>query len=169
MLAPRPYFDAMVFGVMKMKRSIRTHGKKNLGITPLVTGLAVLLCMRCIFFVGYVPSSSMEPAIARGSCILGIRLLGNLHAGDIVVFEKDGEHHVKRIAGIPGQTVYINDVSHDVSVDVLPSKYTRALKIPQQCYFVLGDNQGNSMDSRYWDEPFISKEQLKAYIPWNTD
>ncbi len=34
--------------------------------------------------------------------------------------------------------------------------------LPKDCYYVLGDNAGNSLDSRYWEEPFVKEEEIVA-------
>jgi signal peptidase I len=107
---------------------------------PVGCSLLFLFLLRFVFFVGFVPSSSMEPAIKQGSLILGIRLTADLKAGDVVVFEHDGYLQVKRISGAPGDRISLNN---------------GALTVPAVCYFVLGDNTESSFDSRYWDEPFV--------------
>ena len=53
---------------------------------PALVSMVALLMMRFVFFVGYVPSASMEPTIPSGSVIWGYRLYGELQRGDIIVF-----------------------------------------------------------------------------------
>ena len=36
------------------------------------------------------------------------------------------------------------------------------LLVPDGCYYVLGDNAENSLDSRYWEEPFVKEEEIVA-------
>ncbi|WP_418461796.1 S26 family signal peptidase [Frisingicoccus sp.] len=38
------------------------------------------------------------------------------------------------------------------------------LLVPEGCYYVLGDNAGNSLDSRYWEEPFVKEEEIVAKL-----
>ncbi|MDR1537196.1 MAG: S26 family signal peptidase [Clostridiales bacterium] len=39
-----------------------------------------------------------------------------------------------------------------------------ALTVPVGCYFMAGDNRENSIDSRYWDEPFVPRERIMARL-----
>jgi signal peptidase I len=131
---------------------------------PLLCGLGVFLLFRFVLFLGYVPSASMEPTISTDSLIIGNRFYGELQRGDIVIFERNGTCLVKRIAAIPGDTVYLDDQTHTVSVNVKTENATRVLEIPEDSYFMLGDNAAVSIDSRYWENPFISKDDVQARV-----
>lgn len=116
-------------------------------VIPFLVFALVMLLFRFVFLIGYVPSASMEPTLKENSYILGVRIVENLDVGDIIIFEHDGQIMVKRIAGKAGdrvQTVYGEMI------------------VPYGQYYVLGDNADNSYDSRYWQEPFIKKEEVVA-------
>lgn len=131
---------------------------------PLLCGLGVFLLFRFVLFLGYVPSASMEPTISTDSLIIGNRFCGELLRGDIVIFERNGTCLVKRIAAVPGDTVYLDDQTHTVSVNVETENATRVLEVPEDSYFMLGDNAAVSIDSRYWESPFISKDYVQARV-----
>lgn len=131
---------------------------------PLLCGLGVFLLFRFVLFLGYVPSASMEPTISTDSLIIGNRFCGELLRGDIVIFERNGTCLVKRIAAVPGDTVYLDDQTHTVSVNVETENATRVLKVPEDSYFMLGDNAAVSIDSRYWESPFILKNCIRAKV-----
>jgi signal peptidase I len=141
-------------------RRIRGLTKKWAG--PLVSGLFFLFLLKFVFFIGYVPSSSMEPSIPKGSFILGSRIFGDLRCGDIAVFDHKGQEVVKRIAAIPGDTIYLDDITRAVSVNQALPNATRLILVPEGCYFMLGDNAEVSLDSRFWETPFIYLGQILA-------
>ena len=138
--------------------------KKTLKIwaAPILCGLFVFACMRFIFFIGYVPSASMEPTIKEGSFIFGKRLHGILEHGEVIIFKQQGAQHVKRIVGIAGDTICINDATKEFSVNSELRNTSRILTVPAGCYFVVGDNIDNSFDSRYWEDPFVKKSNVLA-------
>jgi signal peptidase I len=121
----------------------------NKWAVPFGCGLLLALLLRYIFFVGYVPTASMEPAIKQESFVFGIRIINELKLGDVVIFERNGRLLVKRIAALPGDTVVISG---------------KSMIIPDNYYFMLGDNAEMSFDSRYWNEPFVSEWQIKAKV-----
>lgn len=131
---------------------------------PLLCGLGVFLLFRFVLFLGYVPSASMEPTIPADSLIVGNRLYGELQRGDIVIFERNGTCLVKRIAAVPGDAVYLDDRTYTVSVNTELECATRSLKVPEDSYFMLGDNAAVSVDSRYWQVPFVTEDKILAKI-----
>ena len=99
--------------------------------------------------ITYVPTESMEPTLETGSLILGLRIFDELETGDIIIFRRDGSYLVKRIAACAGDTI-----DHQNSI----------VTVPDNCYYVLGDNAENSHDSRYWADPYVSHEDVIAKL-----
>lgn len=91
----------------------------------------------------------MEPTLKTGSLLLGLRLFDELETGDIIIFHHDGSCLVKRIAACEGDTLIHKDT---------------VVTVPENCFYVLGDNTENSHDSRYWDDPFVSYESVIAKL-----
>jgi len=131
---------------------------------PLLCGLAVLVLLKTALFVAYVPSSSMEPTIKKGSMILGSRIVGKLRRGDVIVFRRSGGYVVKRIAYVPGDVIDAPTGGETLAVDHVASNQTVASIVPDGCYYVLGDNNTVSLDSRYWDNPFVERSQVIARV-----
>ena len=118
-------------------------------IIPVAITLTVVILFHSIFFLGYVPTESMEPTLKTGSLILGLRCFDDLQSGDIIIFRHDGSYLVKRIVACEG--------------DSLIHKNT-IVTVPENCFYVLGDNTDNSHDSRYWENPFVSLDEVMAKL-----
>lgn len=145
----------------------------------LVPAAAILLAaLLNLFFLMniHVPSGSMEPTIPAGSMLLGNRTaywFGDPMPGDVVVFRHSaagGRLLIKRIIAVPGQTFAILEGRVYLDGQLLPEEYVLDFsadeypetQIPEGCYLVLGDNRPVSMDSRFWEDPFIRREDILA-------
>ncbi len=135
-----------------------------------------------------IPSASMEPTIMTGDRIIGNRLAyinNDPQRGDIVIFmfpDNEKELFIKRVIGLPGETVvikngqvYINgsDSPLDESdyIVSVPIGDFGPFTVPQGAYFMMGDNRNNSMDSRYWNKPYVFKDKIlgKAWVRYFPD
>ena len=110
-------------------------------------------------------------------------LFGKHDRGSIVVFkspDESGQDLVKRIIGIPGDTISINDGKVFVNGNLIEEPYvesqgsskTSDLQVPNNHYFVLGDNRPWSNDSRHWVFSFVEESLIigKAWmIYWPKD
>lgn len=130
---------------------------------PVGLTLLFYVLLRHVFLIGYVPTASMEPTLPQESFIVGIRIFDEPQVGDIIVFKKDGTLLVKRIAAGPGDKVDLSQLSYMTTVPI-PVWDEPVITVPEGRYFVLGDNTQNSWDSRYWDDPFVSKQHVVAKL-----
>ena len=105
-----------------------------------------------------VTSGSMEPTIMTGDHLI-IKKTKKISRGDIVCFKNNelGSILIKRLIGMPGDkitidgnTVYINGEA--VNEDYVSSEleYMGQFDVPDNSYFFLGDNRGDSYDARFW-------------------
>jgi signal peptidase I len=137
-------------------------------IAPVLLGLAVFALFHVTLGSFKVYGSSMLPTIEEGEYIMVSKaayFFHQPHRGDIIVFDSPQDPRtdlIKRIIGLPGDTVEIRD--NKVFVDGTPltesyifepPRYEMAEEeIPADHYFVLGDNRNNSSDShRGWTVP----------------
>ena len=72
---------------------------------------------------------------------------------------------MKRIVAIPGDMVYIDDMTRSVSVNEAIPDASRVLRVPDGRYFVLGDNKTVSVDSRTWEDVYVDMGSIMALIP----
>jgi signal peptidase I len=140
-------------------------------VIDIVEGLAyavivVLVIIRpFIVQVSVVPSPSMEPTLMVKDRLIVNKFIYRFttpHRGDIVIFKspfKDGKDYVKRCIGIPGDTLRIvdGDVYINNKLLIVPGTNIQfdtfnfsQITIPEEHYFVMGDNRANSYDSRFW-------------------
>ena len=118
-------------------------------LIPLFGAATVIILCRCVLFIGYVPISSMEPTLKTGSVLLGIRIIGSIETGDIIVFRHNEKLFVKRVAAVGGDIIEENG---------------QTLTVPAECFYVLGDNTEHSYDSRCWKEPFVERQDVLAIV-----
>lgn len=152
-------------------------------ITVVVIPLAIAYFLtHVLFLTSIVKSGSMEPTIMTNDITIGNAVAYKARTpqrGDIIYLKNqatDGELYVKRIVGLPGETVsfkdgyvYINGQKLDepyISDDV-ETNCDQTFEVPDGCYFVLGDNRENSWDSRYWDDPYVKASDIKGKILMN--
>lgn len=154
------------------------------GITLLIAfGLAVLL-KNYVIINATVPTGSMEHTIEPGDDLFGLRLTYKFSEparGDIIIFrfpDDETQKYVKRVIGLPGDKVeindgkiYINGAEQPLKEDYLKETWTEAtgpftFEVPEDSYLVLGDNRNDSYDARYWDHTYVTKDEIigKAYF-----
>jgi signal peptidase I len=130
-------------------------------VITVVIALAVFFSLRFTVQSYTVVMSSMYPNFEEGECIMVNKV--SYHSsgpqrGDVIVFNPPFESefpYIKRAIGLPGDTVeikdekvFINGTALDEAYIMAPPDYTMpAIEVPQNEYFVLGDNRNNSNDS----------------------
>lgn len=135
-------------------------------ITIVIAVVLSLVVRTYIAEARWIPSESMLPTLKVGDHLVidkAYYRLNGIDRGDIVVFQApptaQGEDDlIKRVIGLPGEKiaikegiVYINDQPLDESyIFEKPNTDFKAINIPENKVFVMGDNRNNSYDSRYW-------------------
>jgi signal peptidase I len=149
--------------------------------------LAFLLINGTIGQARVIPSGSMQDTLLIGDHLIMSRIgydagipFTNIHVPlwrdpkrqQVVIFKPpfapDTPDYVKRVIGLPGETVDIREGAVWINGRRLTESYTRGpserpdpsmlmanfkgvpFTVPKDCYFVMGDNRQNSLDSRFW-------------------
>ena len=149
--------------------------------------LAFLLINGTIGQARVIPSGSMQDTLLIGDHLIMSRIgydagipFTNIHVPlwrdpkrqQVVIFKPpfapDTPDYVKRVIGLPGETVDIREGAVWINGRRLTESYTRGrserpdpsmlmanfrgvpFTVPKDCYFVMGDNRENSLDSRFW-------------------
>ena len=114
-----------------------------------------------------ISGNSMSPTLNDGNVVWAWKN-PTLDRNDIVIIKKDGTLYIKRIVGMPEETVeikngkaYINGKELQEEFDEMESEEQK-IQLKENEYFVLGDNRNDSTDSRIWGA--IGKEEITGEI-----
>ena len=132
--------------------------------------VAVVLFRTYIATPVRVDGNSMNPTLQNGQIMILNKMDKEYERMEIVVFDYKSDRLIKRVIGLPGETVKIEDNTiyingeaiEDYSDDVKTADYDLDMIIPEGYYFVMGDNRYDSADSRILG--LISKEKIKGSI-----
>ncbi len=131
--------------------------------------IAVILIRLFVITPVRVDGASMNPTLSNNEILLLNKMNKSYKRFDIIVFNHNGNKLVKRIIGLPGDIVMYNNNTLYINDKVVEENYTRKAtddfksdKVPDNMYYVLGDNRSNSLDSRYIG--FVSEEDIEGVV-----
>ena len=143
-------------------------------LITIILALIIFFVARASIQTFVILMTCMEPNFYEGQRIVVNKAgywFGEPERGDVIIFESpqgQEEDFIKRVIGIPDDTVevkggavYINGVELDEPYIKSPPNYTVEEKtIPDNSYFVLGDNRNNANDSHNgW---YVPRENIKG-------
>ncbi len=149
----------------------QTQPKSRSGVKRVVIDVLETLLLSALLFLAInaisarirVDGHSMEPTLHTGEFVVVNKLaykFGSPQQGDVIVFHfpRDPEQeYIKRVIGLPGDTVSISKGEVRVNGQVLEEPYilnqpayNNKWTVPERHLFVLGDNRNNSSDSHTW-------------------
>ena len=155
-----------------------SFGKELFQWVLVIIGAVILAFLIDTFVIvnAQIPSGSMENTIMTGERVFGNRLaykFSDPKRFDIIIFKypyDESQLFIKRIIGLPGETVEIHDGNiyingsdtplEDVDIKEPMEGSFGPYTVPEGCYFVMGDNRNNSRDSRYWENTFVSEDEI---------
>lgn len=161
-------------------------------LEPVVMAFAIFMMVYLFLFQPHkVDGRSMYPTFNDREYILTDKISyrkSSPQRGDVVVFHApppyDGDF-IKRIIGLPGETVMVRDGfvyinQEKLEEEYLPSNFSTTEKsflregviytVPEDYYIVFGDNRDNSSDSREWGPVSVKAIVGKAWFRyWPTD
>ncbi|MEI7027355.1 signal peptidase I [Paenibacillus sp. y28] len=153
-------------------------------IKALLIALVLVLIIRQFLFAPFIVEGiSMAPNFETGERLVVNKLLYNLRdpkRGEVIVFlapsQKD---YIKRVIGLPGDTVKVDGDKVYVNGELLPEEYIQSAvessnkegrpynntnfaekKVPEGQLFVMGDNRSHSSDSRSTDVGFVPYDKI---------
>lgn len=148
---------------------------------PIIIAVIIALVLRTFVFANaVVPTGSMLNTIQEGDRIIANRLAytnDDPERYDIILFyypDDESQIFVKRVIGLPNETVQIvNGVVYVTKTDgetiQLDDSFVTTeqaygdfgpYQVPENSYFMLGDNRNKSKDSRYWVNTYVQKDKI---------
>lgn len=150
--------------------------------TIAIAVVAAMVIKNYVIINANIPSGSMENTILPGDDIFGFRLaytFSDPKRGDIVIFnapDDPSQKYIKRVIGLPGETVTIEDAQVYIDGELLEEDYLKSatvegevwttnagpyeFKVPENSYLLLGDNRNGSSDARVWEHTYVSKDAI---------
>lgn len=146
---------------------------KRVNIIISLVSIAIILINVFVLQFCKVTGESMEPTYHDGDLLIINKLATEFHRMDVVVVRKNGISLIKRVVGLPGETIEIKEnkvfidnkeIDDVVSGCIEPGIASTAILLGEDEYFVLGDNRENSTDSRSEDVGIIYQKEIVGRI-----
>lgn len=144
----------------------------------IATIIVFMIYTKTTVLFGVIPSESMDPTLKVGGCYAATTLKfakEHINRRDIVYFRQPSVYNevlAKRVIGLPGEQISIRQGVVYIDGRRLNEPYLAEDMIcedadyivPDNCYFMMGDNRNSSYDSRYWSDPYVKQENILGVV-----
>ncbi len=167
-----------------LKKYIKNDAIRNIAewLVAIVGALLVFVVLQKFVIANvYITGNSMEPTFNHSDKAIVLRfsyLFSNPDYRDVIAFpykEDPSRYFIKRIIGKPGDEIDLVDYQFTVNGEILEDDFSKEIVyalgnvnfpiiVPEDSYFVLGDNRNASQDSRYLEVGCIPKKEIVGKV-----
>ena len=151
---------------MNYKKTILEYG---------ILALVTVVIFNLILMLSYIPSASMNPMLIKGDIVVGTRYdTENIKRYDVAIFkapDNRDRYYIKRVIGLPGETITVKSGKVYADGKLLDDSYIKeemnttgdgVYKVPEGCYFMMGDNRNDSYDARFWKNKYVPAKDIAS-------
>ncbi len=162
------------------KKKVKRDSFLEISVVVLLALFLALLLKTYVAEAYMIRGHSMNPTFEDQQRVMVLKSFYDVERGDIVIFNSKTDPHkdlIKRVIGLPGDTVEVRDGNVIRNGSPLPEDYITEykynwgenhppIKVPQNEIYVLGDNRPQSQDSRKFSTVPLVKLKGKVVLRW---
>lgn len=159
---------------MKKIKCNKESGNIWVIVIAIIALLVSFLIQNYVISLSRIVGESMTPVLYEKDWIITNRLAYDEKSpqrNDVILFRKNEIERnmiVKRVVGLPldrieikSGVLFINETPLLGKIPFMEEDFSMSeVTVPSEHYFVMGDNYKESVDSRYWEDPFVAESEL---------
>lgn len=153
--------------------------RRNIGyvvIVSIVAAAAIIIITNVWFPVLKVVGTSMQPRLKNGDIVVCFDYSKDIERGDVIAFYNNDSILLKRVVGLEGDVIEINESgivkvngveleeSYVLAHTLEPCDIEFPIEVPEDSFFVLGDQRSTSLDSRTESVGMVSRDRLVGKV-----